>query len=138
MSIGPKISFGSEKRVSRYSKYRASMRRARCRTSADLAVPGGPTISMCSPATRVTSNSRTSSALSRYRASSARPTSRSLWPMRSASASSAGATAVGRASPADIFPHDTATGRVTGAIAKSAIDIAATMRGEPAAAACAA
>ena len=50
MSTGPKSSLGSVKRVSRYSKYRLSMARAKVRTRALLAVPGGPTRAMCSPA----------------------------------------------------------------------------------------
>ena len=87
MSTGPNNSFGSENRVSRYSKYRASTRRARWRTNADFAVPGGPTTSMCSPASNVTSSRRTSSDLSRKRASRTRPTSRSRCPRWSTSES---------------------------------------------------
>ena len=41
-SIGPKISLGSEKRVSKYSKYRPCTADANWRIRADFAVPGGP------------------------------------------------------------------------------------------------
>ena len=42
MSMGPKISLGSENRVSMYSKYRPSTASANWRIRADFAVPGGP------------------------------------------------------------------------------------------------
>src|SRR6185436_3313616 len=67
------------------------MSRARWRTSADLAVPGGPTSSMCSPPASATSIRRTSSSLPRNRCSNARPTSRSLVPTRTSSPSRTGA-----------------------------------------------
>jgi len=47
---GPNSSSGTEKRVSRRSKYRPPVRRARRRESSLLAVPGGPSSSRCSPA----------------------------------------------------------------------------------------
>ena len=50
MSTGPNSSFGSVKRVSKYSKYFASISFENMSIIADLAVPGGPTITMCSPA----------------------------------------------------------------------------------------
>ena len=44
MSNGPNSSFGSVKRVSRYSNVRPSSRRPSSCTSADFAVPGGPEV----------------------------------------------------------------------------------------------
>ena len=65
MSTGPNSSFGSVKRVSRYSKYRASISFANMSIIADFAVPGGPTMTMCSPAIAEMVISRMISCLSR-------------------------------------------------------------------------
>ena len=65
MSTGPNSSLGSVNRVSRYSKYRASISFANMSIIADFAVPGGPTITMCSPAIADTVINRMISCLSR-------------------------------------------------------------------------
>ncbi len=65
MSTGPKISLGSVKRVSRYSKYCAWRSSASERIRALLAVPGGPSRTQCSPATTAIMSRRMISSLPR-------------------------------------------------------------------------
>ena len=59
MERGPKSSSGTEKRVSRRSKYFPPVSAASRRDSSDLAVPGGPRRSRCSPARAARSRRRT-------------------------------------------------------------------------------
>ena len=56
----PNPSLGSVNRPSRYSKYEPPNSNATRRTASDLAVPGGPTTSTCSPATAANTRLSTS------------------------------------------------------------------------------
>mmetsp|Transcript_1056 Transcript_1056/g.3258 ORF Transcript_1056/g.3258 Transcript_1056/m.3258 type:complete len:260 (-) Transcript_1056:429-1208(-) len=57
---GPNSSSGTEKRVSKRSKYSPPVRDDRRLDSSDLAVPGGPSSSRCSPQSAASSIKRTS------------------------------------------------------------------------------
>jgi hypothetical protein len=88
MSTGPNSSFGSVNRVSKYSKYFASISFENMSIIADFAVPGGPTMTMCSPAMADTVIRRMISCLSRNCAP--------IWRARSWNAADARATSTAK------------------------------------------